>query len=58
MTVRMNIRILWNIVLLTIIFPPGSVPDDENEDSDHDYETVDDTLAVMMKKAQENVMYY
>lgn len=54
----MNIRILWNIVLLTIIFPPGSVPEDENGDSDHDYETVDDTLAVMMKKAQENVMYY
>ncbi|XP_063343523.1 protein THEMIS2 [Pelmatolapia mariae] len=36
----------------------GSVPEDENGDSDHDYETVDDTLAVMMKKAQENVMYY
>ncbi|XP_040899870.1 protein THEMIS2 [Toxotes jaculatrix] len=27
-------------------------------DSDHDYETVDDHLATMMKKAQENVMYY
>lgn len=42
----------------TIIFPPESVPEDESGDSDHDYETVDDTLAVMMKKAQENVMYY
>uniref|UniRef100_A0A3B5ATH6 Thymocyte selection associated family member 2 n=1 Tax=Stegastes partitus TaxID=144197 RepID=A0A3B5ATH6_9TELE len=27
-----------------------------DEDSDHDYETVDDTLAVMVKKAQEDVM--
>uniref|UniRef100_A0A3B4GAS7 Thymocyte selection associated family member 2 n=1 Tax=Pundamilia nyererei TaxID=303518 RepID=A0A3B4GAS7_9CICH len=39
-------------------FHAWSVPEDENGDSDHDYETVDDTLAVMMKKAQENVMYY
>lgn len=30
----------------------------EDVDSDHDYETVDETLAVMMKTAQENVMYY
>ncbi|XP_008275613.1 protein THEMIS2 [Stegastes partitus] len=29
-----------------------------DEDSDHDYETVDDTLAVMVKKAQEDVMFY
>uniref|UniRef100_UPI0037E88169 protein THEMIS2 n=1 Tax=Semicossyphus pulcher TaxID=241346 RepID=UPI0037E88169 len=27
-------------------------------DSDHDYETVDDTLFEMMKKAQESVMFY
>ncbi|XP_071325957.1 protein THEMIS2 [Trachinotus anak] len=27
-------------------------------DSDHDYETVDDNLATMVKKAQENVMFY
>lgn len=27
-------------------------------DSDHDYELVDDTLAAMMKTAQESVMYY
>ncbi|XP_028280748.1 protein THEMIS2 [Parambassis ranga] len=27
-------------------------------DSDHDYESVDETLAVMMKTAQENVMHY
>ncbi|XP_044062629.1 protein THEMIS2 [Siniperca chuatsi] len=27
-------------------------------DSDHDYETVDDTLVTMVQKAQENVMFY
>lgn len=27
-------------------------------DSDHDYELVDETLAAMMKKAQENVVFY
>ncbi|XP_037640760.1 protein THEMIS2 [Sebastes umbrosus] len=27
-------------------------------DSDHDYETVDDSFAIMMKDAQERVMYY
>ncbi|XP_049440294.1 protein THEMIS2 [Epinephelus fuscoguttatus] len=27
-------------------------------DSDHDYETVDDSFVTMMKTAQENVMYY
>lgn len=27
-------------------------------DSDHDYETVDDTLPALMRKAQENVMFY
>lgn len=27
-------------------------------DSDHDYEIVDDTLAAMMKTAQENVLFY
>ncbi|XP_023118206.2 protein THEMIS2 [Amphiprion ocellaris] len=27
-------------------------------DSDHDYETVDDTFSVIVKKAQENVMFY
>ncbi|XP_023256872.1 protein THEMIS2 [Seriola lalandi dorsalis] len=29
-----------------------------DEDSDHDYEMVDDNFATMMKKAQENVMFY
>uniref|UniRef100_A0A3Q3JT28 CABIT domain-containing protein n=1 Tax=Monopterus albus TaxID=43700 RepID=A0A3Q3JT28_MONAL len=27
-------------------------------DSDHDYETVDDTLVTMIKKAQEDIMFY
>lgn len=27
-------------------------------DSDHDYETLDETLVTMMKKAQENVIFY
>ncbi|KAF1388204.1 hypothetical protein PFLUV_G00087770 [Perca fluviatilis] len=36
--------------------PLGDVEADV--DSDHDYETVDDTFTTMMKKAQENVMFY
>ncbi|XP_034408931.1 protein THEMIS2 [Cyclopterus lumpus] len=30
----------------------------ENVDSDHDYETFDETFAVIVKKAQEDIMFY
>uniref|UniRef100_A0AAQ5Z9J6 CABIT domain-containing protein n=1 Tax=Amphiprion ocellaris TaxID=80972 RepID=A0AAQ5Z9J6_AMPOC len=41
--------------------PPPVMPLGDLEadvDSDHDYETVDDTFSVIVKKAQENVMFY
>ncbi|XP_047454339.1 protein THEMIS2 [Mugil cephalus] len=38
------------------IAPPCDIEADE--DSDHDYETVDENLVSMMKTAQENVLFY
>lgn len=40
-------------------FPPGRQSEpQEDADSDHDYEIVDDSFSAVIKKAQENVIYY
>lgn len=41
---------------LSFLVPLGDVESDA--ESDHDYEIVEDTLVTMMKKAQENVIFY
>lgn len=40
-------------------FPPVLLSDvTADVESDHDYEIMDDTLAAMMKQAQESVLFY
>lgn len=46
------------IYKLYVSFPVSLCDVEPDVDSDHDYETVDDTLTTMLKKAQENVMFY
>lgn len=52
---RVNDCVLFFICLFVTELPKD-VPVDL--DSDHDYETVDETLVNVVRKAQENILYY
>lgn len=51
---------LFSLIKISILFSfPDHVCDVAADvESDHDYETVDETLVAVVKTAQENVMFY